>query len=315
MIQKSEVSFIFPGQGSQFIGMGKDFATNFPVSKAVFDEVDDTLGVKLSEIIFEGSEAELKKTENAQSGIMAVSIAILKALESETGKKIEGMAGHLAGHSLGEYSALCASGAISLKQTAILLRKRGDFMAKSYKGGAMLAIIGLEEKAILALIEKVKMGGVLVIANDNANGQIVLSGNEDAIERARLAAIEMKAKMAIKLDVSGPFHSPLLETASFKMKGELERAEISLPKIPVINNVFVQSYTSVAEIKDVLARQITSKVRWRETIIAMENIGIKKTVEIGPGKVLSGLTKRTAPGILSCSINSILSINEFIKTL
>lgn len=315
-MKKQDTAFIFPGQGSQAVGMGRDIFEEFTEAKNVFAEVSDAIRLNIAKLIFESNEEELKKTENTQVALFTTSIAFLKVLEKEIGKKCEDLVQVVAGHSLGEYSALCASGSISISQGAYLLRKRGEFMASAFPtGGAMLAVIGLLEAEVEEVINLAKEDKSLVIANDNCDGQIVLSGNIEAIERASKLSKEKKAKMCIKLDVSGPFHSPLLKDAESKMQEELLKAEISLPKISVINNVDVNYYTSVEEIRSLLAKQITSKVRWRETMLKMEVDGIKNVIEIGSGKVLTGLFKRTTKSINLYNVFNVLSLKEFISIL
>lgn len=306
MLKKEETAFVFPGQGSQVVQMGFDFYNNFQIAKEVFEEVDDYMNFKLSKIIFEGSEEELRKTENTQSALMATSMAIIKCLEQEVGRKAFDIVNTMAGHSLGEYSALCASESITLKEATILLKNRGLFMANVMpQGGAMLALIGMEEVKILELIEKAKEQEVLVIANDNSVGQVVLSGNDSAIQRAQLLAKEYGAKMAIKLEVSGPFHSPLLHQASLQMKDVLEKINFQKPKCKVLCNVNATYYTNELEIKDLLEKQIISSVKWKDTMLNMEQDGIKNVFEIGAGKVLCGLFKRTAKGINPINISSV----------
>lgn len=312
-----KTAFVFPGQGSQKLKMGQELFNSYPEAKAVFEEASEAIALNIPNLIFGEDEAILKKTENTQVCLMVVSIAVLRVLEKEMGKKLPEMADVLAGHSLGEYSALCAAGAISLKDTSIILRKRGEFMASAMpSGGGMLAVIGLSEEKLEEVILKAKEAEILVIANDNSNGQIVLSGNEAAIERAGKIAKEMGAKMAVKLEVSGPFHSPLLLKASEKMKDALNEIEIKMPEIPVINNVNVEVYSSVSEIREILAKQVVSKVRWRETMLKMEESGVKTAIEIGSGKVLSGLFKRTCKEIQTFSVETegeISNLSAYIK--
>ena len=314
MLKREATAFVFPGQGSQIVGMGLDFYNNFNIAKKVFEEVDDVLSYKLSKIIFEGSEASLQQTQNTQSALMAVSIAIIKVIEEETGKKAYEIAGVMAGHSLGEYSALCAAGSISVKQAAILLKNRGQFMADATQG-SMIALIGMEDEKIQSLVEKAKEGEVLVIANDNSVGQVVLSGNIGAIERASAIAKEYGAKMVIKLDVSGAFHSPLLEEASLKMKEVLDKEEFDALQCIVLNNVNTLPYETSEQIKSLLTHQITSTVRWKDTMLKMESIGIETAVEVGSGKVLSGLFKRTAKNIKTFNISNTLELKEFLNNL
>lgn len=305
-------AFVFPGQGSQIVGMGLDFYNNFKTAKMVFEEVDEVFNFKLSKIIFEGSEAELKQTQNTQGALMAVSIAIIKCLEEETGKKAYEMAHVMAGHSLGEYSALCAGGAVNIKDASMLLQNRGMLMSQS-ESGAMLALIGMEDSKILALIEKAKEGDVLVIANDNSIGQVVLSGSETAIQRANNLAKEYGAKIAVKLDVSGAFHSPLLTQASLKMNEVLNKVNFQKPNCVVLNNVDITAYESSEQIKNTLALQIISPVKWKDTMLKMEEMQITTAVEIGAGKVLCGLFKRTCKNIKTLNISNIDEFKVFIN--
>jgi malonyl CoA-acyl carrier protein transacylase len=317
-MNKNQIAFVFPGQGSQNLKMGKDIYDAFLPAKHVFEEVDEALKFKLSNIIFGEDEEALKKTENTQAALMAVSIATLRVIEAETGKKAKDLCGVMAGHSLGEYSALCAAGAISLKETAIILKKRGELMASSFReGGAMLALIGVEASVVESIILKVLEGNeVLVIANDNSPGQIVISGNETAIEKARIEALACGAKIAVKLPVSGPFHSPLLKEAAEKMEEEIKKISIKQPEINIINNVDLEVYSSASQIASILPKQITSKVRWRETMLKMEKeLQIKKVFEIGAGKVLGGLFKRTSKEISVVQTFDLPSVIKAIEEL
>jgi [acyl-carrier-protein] S-malonyltransferase len=315
-MNKNQIALVFPGQGSQTSGMGKDLYNNFKASKDVFDEVDDSLSFPLSKIIFEGTEDDLKKTENTQPALMATSIATLRALEDLSNKKASQFAKVLAGHSLGEYSALVASGSLSLKNASIILRKRGEFMSNAMpKGGAMLAIIGLEEDGVLKLIQASKGNLTLVIANDNANGQLVLSGNEEAILKAQSIAKDFGAKMAVKLEVSGAFHSPLISKAAQQMREELSKYEINLPNIPIINNLNANYYKEKSEMIDILSKQIISRVRWRETMIKMKEDNIKYAIELGSGKVLCGLFKRTVKEIETFNAGNKTEIENLLNLI
>jgi [acyl-carrier-protein] S-malonyltransferase len=315
-MQNKQIALVFPGQGSQASGMGYDLYKNFTGAKEVFQEVDDALGFSLSKIIFEGTEEELRRTENTQPALMATSIATLRSLEGLSNMKASYFARVVAGHSLGEYSALVASGSLSLRDASIILRKRGEFMANAMPtGGAMLAVIGLDEAKLLDLIEASKGNLVLVVANDNANGQIVLSGNEEAILKAQSLSKEFGAKMAVKLEVSGPFHSPLLSKASEQMKEELSKYKIHLPLIPLINNVNADYYKEQGEMADILARQVVSRVRWRETMLKMKEDGITHAIEVGSGKVLCGLFKRTVKEIEAINVGNSLEIQQILNLI
>lgn len=309
-------AFVFPGQGSQVVGMGKEFYDNFDIAKDVFNQVNEALGKDLSKIMFEGPQDLLTQTENAQPAIMCVSIAILKVLEKESGKKIEELCKYVAGHSLGEYSALCASEALSLQDTAKLLKIRGESFAEAGKSskGAMVALVGATIEQAEEVANKARQDGeICQVANDNTVGQVVLSGNENSIDKAVDVATEMKIKRAIKLPVSGAFHSELMKPAVEKMEKALVNFNINNPKVPVISNFLAKEEINPAEIKENLLKQITGRVRWRETMLLFEQKGIEEIVEIGSGKVLSGMVARTTPNIKAYSINSIETLKEFLN--
>lgn len=314
MTNKDTTALVFPGQGSQIVGMGKDLNDNFSVAKEVFQTVDQILGVNLSKIMFEGPSEELTKTENTQPALMAVSIAIIKVLEAEFGFKIENSCKFVAGHSLGEYSALCAAKAISLKEAAKLLQVRGGAMAKcgAKIPGAMAAILGTEIPLIEEIVKLVEANGeICQIANDNSVGQVVISGSKIGIAKALEIAKEKGIRKAIPLPVSGAFHSSLMNDAAIQMKQALQEVEVKSPIIPVIANVTANLVTDPNQIKDLLVKQVTGSVKWRETMLFMEQNGIKEVVEIGSGKVLAGLVGRTCPGITSKSIQNIEDIKNF----
>lgn len=285
-------ALVFPGQGSQSVGMGRTLYDSFDASRAVFDEVDEALGEKLSELIFEGPEDRLTLTENAQPALMAVSMAAIRALEAE-GFSVE-TAAFVAGHSLGEYSALAAVGALSIGQTAKLLRIRGNAMQEAVPSGAgsMAAIIGLDAEAVAKLCEDAAEGEVCEPANDNGGGQIVISGNAAAIDRAIALAQERGAKRALPLSVSAPFHCRLMQPAADRMAEALADAEILVPRVPVVTNVTAAPTSDPAEIRERLVRQVTGQVRWRESIEWLAANGVNSLVEIGSGKVLTGLARR-----------------------
>ncbi|WP_370194173.1 MULTISPECIES: ACP S-malonyltransferase [Aurantimonas] len=285
-------ALVFPGQGSQSVGMGRTLYDSFDASRAVFDEVDEALGEKLSELIFEGPEDRLTLTENAQPALMAVSMAAIRALGAE-GFSVE-TAAYVAGHSLGEYSALAAVSALSIGQTAKLLRIRGNAMQEAVPSGAgsMAAIIGLDAEAVAKLCEDAAEGEVCEPANDNGGGQIVISGNAAAIDRAIALAQERGAKRALPLSVSAPFHCRLMQPAADRMAEALADAEILVPRVPVVTNVTAAPTSDPAEIRERLVRQVTGQVRWRESIEWLAANGVNSLVEIGSGKVLTGLARR-----------------------
>ena len=288
-------AFIFPGQGSQSIGMGKDLYDNFSVAKEVFEEVNDALSFNLSTLMFEGDSAELTLTENAQPAIMSVSMAVVKVLEQETGRKINELADCVAGHSLGEYSALCASGALSIADTARLLRTRGLAMKKAadVAPGAMAAVLGLDMKQVSKIVmDATDDTDLCVIANDNCPGQIVISGHNKAIDKAIESALAEGAKKALKLPVSGAFHCPLMQSASEEMQAVLAQIELKKPLVPVVANITAEFEQNPERIKELLVAQVTGSVRWTESVEYMISKGITDFVECGNGKVLCGLIKR-----------------------
>ena len=295
----SKQAFIFPGQGSQIIGMGKAVYDSFTEAKEVFQEVDDALNQKLSEIIFNGEQETLTLTENAQPALMVTSIAILRVLQKQSGKQIDELCDFVAGHSLGEYTALCAAESLSLNQTAKLLKLRGKAMQEAVpKGvGGMAAVIGLsfEDVEKLCLQASEASGEPCELANDNSDGQVVISGSLKAIEKGEEIAKFMKAKRYLKLPVSAPFHSSMIKKAQDAMFEALEEEQLNAPKIPLIANVTAKKTSESSEIKELLVKQVTGRVRWRESVAYMANeLEVIKTVEIGAGKVLSSLVRRIA---------------------
>lgn len=296
---------IFPGQGSQTVGMGKDLYDQFSYAKKIFDQVDDALNQKLSDIIFNGSEKDLTLTENAQPALMTVSIALMVVLEKEKGISIKDF-NYAAGHSLGEYSALCAAGVFSLSDTAKLLKVRGQAMQQAVPvgSGGMTAILGLSFDQINELIQKNLKDEICEAANDNADGQIVISGHTQAIERISILAKEAGAKRVVPLPVSAPFHCSLMKPAAAKMAEALSQVKINTAQVPIISNVLVQPITDGSVIKQALIDQITGRVRWRETMQWAENNQITNIYEVGAGKVLSTLCKRAIKTASSVAINT-----------
>lgn len=312
-------AFIFPGQGSQAVGMGKALHDAFPVCREVFAEVDEALGQKLSELMFSGDAAELTLTANAQPALMAVSLAALRALESEKGFVLSRDVKYVAGHSLGEYSALAAAGAFSVSDAARLLRLRGEAMQKAVPvgQGAMAALLGAEpEQAQKIAGEAMAAAGSLCeVANDNGGGQIVVSGAKAAVEAAIEIAKENGIKRAMLLPVSAPFHCALMAPAAEAMREALDAATVLAPSVPVIANVTAAPETDPAEIRKLLVAQVCGTVRWRECMAFMHNAGVDLFVEVGVGKVLAGLVKRTAPGARAQNIGLPAEVEAFGLTV
>ncbi len=310
-----KTALVFPGQGSQVVGMGKDLAENFSAAREVFKKVDDILSVNLSKIMFEGPSEELTKTENTQPALMAVSVALIEVLEKEFGKKITDLCSFVAGHSLGEYSALCAAKSISLEETAKLLQVRGREMAKcgEQTQGAMAAILGVEIEVAHEIAREAAQGQVCQVANDNSVGQVVISGSKSAIDRALEIAKAKGAKRAIALPVSGAFHSTLMLEAQNQMKIALAKADVQSPIVPVVANVTANLVTDPNQIRDLLAQQITGSVRWREIMLFLASQGVEEIIEIGSGKVLAGLVGRTCPNVKSRSIQNSEDLKAFIS--
>ena len=305
-------AFVFPGQGAQSIGMGKALAVAYPAAKAVFDEVDDALGQNLSKLIWDGDINTLTLTENAQPALMATSIAALYALRAE-GVALE-TASFVAGHSLGEYSALAAAGAISIANTARLLRIRGVAMQQAVPVGvgAMAAVLGLDFKTVTAVAEVASQGEVCQAANDNDPGQVVVSGHQGAVERALVLAKEAGAKRAVLLPVSAPFHCKLMEPAAVRMKVALEEVEIAIPVLPLISNVKASAVNDPSTIRSLLVKQVTGSVRWRESILFLAAEGVTEIWEIGAGKALSGMIRRIDRSLTCQTIGSPEDIGKAI---
>lgn len=308
-------ALLFPGQGSQIVGMGLALYQNFPCAREVFEEVDAALSSKLSSVIFEGPQDILTMTENAQPAIMATSIAAFRVMQRELGIDLARDITFVAGHSLGEYSALCAAGALNLTETARLLRIRGQAMQKAVPAGrgAMAALLGADREIAEAIVSDAAQNDICCVANDNAPGQVVISGTRLAVERAIDVAKERGIKRAVLLEVSAPFHSPLMAPASGVMAEALSAATIMAPIVPVVANVTAKAERDPATIRQLLVDQVTGVVRWRESIEYMQSQGIECMVEVGAGKVLSGLNKRIAPTLLSLAVGTPEDIEAFAK--
>ena len=299
-------SIIFPGQGSQYVGMGYDWYKNYSEAKKIFNETDKILKEPLSNIIFKGPEDFLTKTNNAQPAILVVSIAILEVIKSQKKIDLSNFCQFVAGHSLGEYTALYASGVLDFESVVKLVKYRGELMNKSDKSGKgkMTAIIGLKINEIEKILKDFKKEGVCEIANDNSEGQVVISGNKESVDSFKSIAKNNGAKLVIDLKVSAPFHCKLMEEAAIKMDTEINKISFNQCKIPVISNVKAIPCKNSLEFKSLLSQQITKTVKWRESIILMENSGVKKILEIGPGNVLGGLVKRITKNIECFSIQN-----------
>jgi [acyl-carrier-protein] S-malonyltransferase len=318
----SRIAFIFPGQGSQAVGMGKELADAFPAAKAVFDEVDSALGESLSKLVWEGPIDTLTLTANAQPALMAVSLAAARALETGFGVKIS-QAAFVAGHSLGEYSALAAAGALSVTDAAKLLRRRGEAMQAAAPAGtgAMAALIGKVDVEIAEIIAlEGSAAGTVVVANDNNSGNVVISGTKAGVEAA-IAAAKTKGVKAISLPVSAPFHSPLMAPAAVEMEKALAAARINKPSVPVVANVTARPVTEPVDIRRLLVEQVTGRVRWRESVQWMAESqekgggGVTRFIETGAGKQLSGMVKRNAPEAETVALNTPADLEAFAKNM
>jgi [acyl-carrier-protein] S-malonyltransferase len=319
-------AFIFPGQGSQSVGMGRDLAAAFAAAREVFEEVDETLGQRLSKLMFEGPADELTLTENTQPALMAMSLAVLRVLEREGGFRLADRAALVAGHSLGEYSALTAAGSLSVSEAARLLRLRGQAMQDAVPPGlgAMAALLGVEfaqaqeicaEAAVLRQEGQPDRQEVVESANDNGGGQVVISGHKSAVERAVELAKTRGVKRAMLLPVSAPFHCALMAPAAEKMAEALAAATLLPPAVPLIANVTAAKATEADVIRDLLVRQVTGTVRWRESVQAAMGMGVTSFIELGAGKVLTGLVRRIAPDANAASASTPAEIEELLKTL
>ena len=309
------VAFVFPGQGSQAVGMGEAFLSAFPIARETLEEVDDALQQNLSRIIRQGPEDELRLTENAQPALMTISIAVLRVLVRESGFDIAGRVSHAAGHSLGEYSALAAAGAFALPDAARLLRTRGRAMQKAVPvgAGAMAALLGATLDQASGVAGDAAEGQVCDVANDNAPGQVVLSGDTEAVERAVALAKERGIRRAIMLPVSAPFHCRLLQPAAETMKEALAATEMMPPEPVLVANVSAEPVSDPDEIRELLVAQVTGRVRWRECVLAMRDAGVDTVVELGAGKVLTGLARRIDPDLRALSVEHPDDLEALLK--
>ena len=311
-------AFLFPGQGSQAVGMGKVLADAFTSARDVFQEVDDALSQKLSRLMWEGPEADLILTENAQPAIMTASIAVIRVLQKEGGLDVAHHARLVSGHSLGEYSALCAAGAFSLADTARLLKKRGQATQSAVPvgAGAMIALIGAEIDSAEAVAKEASAeGGVCVVANDNAPGQVVLSGSKDAMDRVADLAKARGIKRAIPLSVSAPFHCPLMQPAADAMREALANVTIRPLAVPVLANVTAAEASDPENVRRLLVQQVTGRVRWRESVLALKGLGVDTTIEVSGNKVLTGMVKRIDKELQTVTLDTPAEIESFAKAL
>jgi len=310
-------AFVFPGQGSQAVGMGADLAAAFATARDVFGEVDEALKQNLSRLMREGPESDLVLTENAQPALMAVSVAVVRILEKDGGKFLSELASHVAGHSLGEYSALAAAGALKLSDAARLLKLRGQSMQKAVPvgEGAMAALLGIELEPAQEACKEAAQGEIVTVANDNGGGQIVVSGHKAAVERAIEAAKAKGCKRGMLLPVSAPFHCPLMQPAADAMQEALEKVTLETPRVPLVANVLASEITNPSDIKQRLVEQVTGLVRWRESVQYMRSNAVDALVECGSGKVLSGLVKRIDKEMTGIALNAPADIEAFLKTV
>ena len=308
---------VFPGQGSQILGMGQDLYKEHKVGKNVFDEVDESLNQKLSKIIFSGSESQLRLTSNTQPALMAVSLAIIRIIEFELKKKISDFVEIVLGHSLGEYSSLCSIGSITLRDASILLRKRGNAMQNSVKNinTKMSAVLGLEIDQVEEVLGSIdfKKNDLCEIANDNCPGQIIISGTESGVNEASIKLKDIGARSIIDLNVSAPFHCSLMNQASIELKDSIESTNFMKLSTKFISNVSANFEDDPEKIKELLIKQVFCRVRWRESILKVKNFGINKIIEIGAGKVLSGINKRMRLDISLENISNLEEIDKFME--
>ncbi|MEM4409877.1 MAG: ACP S-malonyltransferase [Candidatus Caldarchaeum sp.] len=306
------IAFIFPGQGSQYVGMGSDVYASFPVAKETFDLASDVLGMDLARLCFEGDPEELKMTANAQPAILTVSVALLRSLAEISDVKPD----LVAGHSLGEYTALCATGALRFEDAVLVVRKRGEFMQNAVAAGegAMAAVLGVLTRGIDDICRECSTDGLIVApANFNAPGQVVISGNREAVAKAGELAKQYGARRVVPLEVSAPFHCPLMEPAASMLKGVLDGINIDAPRVPVVSNYDAEPNSDPLRIRHLLVAQVANPVRWQEGVERMASLGVDTFIEIGPGDVLSGLVKRIVPGKMTIKLENTKDIQEIEK--
>ena len=308
------MAIVFPGQGSQQVGMGLDLHDAFPAARAVFQEVDEALGEPLSRLMFEGEESELTLTRNAQPALMAVSVALIRALEDEGAWRLTDRAAFVAGHSLGEYTALAAAGCLPLGDAARLLRLRGEAMQQAVPvgAGAMAALLGADLALAEAIAQAAAGDEVCVIGNDNAPGQIVVSGRASAVERAVALALEHGIKRAVMLPVSAPFHSPLLSPAAETMATAFKTVSFNPLAVPVVSNVTARPVHEASDVPALLVRQVTAMVRWRESVLHMASAGVDTLIEVGAGKVLTGLARRIDRSLSASAVGTAADVEAFL---
>lgn len=309
--------FVYPGQGSQYVGMAHAIAQSFAEARQVLEQVDDALGQNLSRLMAQGPEEELTLTENAQPALMAASVAVMAVMEKQAGITAASHVQYVAGHSLGEYTALTAAGALSLSDAAKILKLRGQAMQRAVPPGigAMAAILGLSIEDVQAAVTESAGREICQIANDNSVGQVVISGHKAAVEATIIAAQARGAKRAVSLPVSAPFHCNLMEPAAREMKKALAAIDLRAPCVPVVANVSAQAETDPARIRDLLVEQVTGQVRWRESVLWMKEHGVEQMVEIGAGKVLCGLTRRIDKDIQCLNVETPQDIEALVSAL